>query len=126
MIVQSRSAFDSGWLMTVHYVQIVRGRDGKLLSGPRLSAGKPQPTCLNGTAVATRTIAPGSGDVFLDIVGEDGTMTSVIVDYVKDRESPTNIPIILDPAAHAAVLPQHLPLVAFEDLDRGLEPFPSR
>lgn len=126
MIVQSRSAFDVGWRMTVHYLQVRRERDGELLFGPQLSAGDPQLACMSGVAVAARMIAPGSGDVFLDVVGEDGAVTTVVIDYVKDLERPTNAPIVLDPAARAAVRPQHLTFFAFEDLGRGLVPLPSR
>jgi hypothetical protein len=125
MIVQSRSSFDAGWHMMLHHFQVVRGRDGKLLFGPRVSAGEPQPQCLDGVAVATRTIAPGSGDVFLDIVGDDGAVTRIADGYIKDRHW-ANVPIIIDPAARPAVQPQHLKFFAFEDLGWVRVPDPSR
>jgi hypothetical protein len=115
MIVQSRSNFDALWRMTIYDSQVLHGRDGKRLFGPQASAGEPQPVCLNGVAVATRTIAPGSGDVFLDIVGEDGAVTSIADGYIKDRHW-ENVPIVVDHAARSHVQPEHLGFFVFDDI----------
>ncbi len=115
MIVQSRSSFDALWRMTLHDFQVIHGRGGKRLFGPRASAGEPQPVCVNGVAVATRTIAPGSGDVFLDIVGEDGAVTSIGDGYIKDRHW-ENVPIAVDHAARSHVQPEHLRFFVFGDI----------
>lgn len=115
MTVQSRSSFDALWRMTIHDFQVLHGRDGRPLLGPRVSAGEPQPVCLNGVAVVTRTIAPGSGDVFLDIVGEDGAVTSIADGYIKDRHW-DNVPIVVDHAARRHVQPEHLTFFVFEDI----------
>lgn len=113
MIVQSRSGFSTDWRMSMYDFQVLLGRDGKRLFGPQASAGDPQPVCLDGDAVALRTIAPGSGDVFLDIVGEDGAGTSVADGYMKERHW-EGVPIAIDPAARLHVRPQHLKFFTFE------------
>ncbi|MGQ3297917.1 hypothetical protein [Reyranella sp.] len=115
MIVQSRSGFSADWRMTIHDFQVLLGWDGKRLFGPRVSAGGPRPVCLDGVAVATRTIAPGSGDVFLDIVGEDGAVTSIADGYIKGRHW-ENVPVVIDSAARSHVQPQHLKYFVFEDI----------
>lgn len=115
MFVLSRSSFDALWRMTLHDFQVIHGRAGKRLFGPRASAGKPQPVCVNGVAVATRTIAPRSGDVFLDIVGEDGAVTSIADGYIKDRHW-ENVPIVVDHAARSHVQLEHLRFFVFGDI----------
>ena len=101
--------------MTVYDFQVVHGSDGRRLFGPRVSAGDPQPVCLDGVAVATRTIAPGSGDVFLDIIGENGAVTSIADGYIKDRQW-GNLPIVVDHVARSHVQPEHLKFFVFEDI----------
>lgn len=115
MIVQSRSSFDALWRMTIHDFQVILERDGKRLFDPRASAGEPQPVCLDDFAVTTRTIAPGSGDVFLDIVGEDGAVTSIADGYIKDRHW-ENVPFVVDHAARLHVQLEHLRFFVFEDI----------
>ncbi len=115
MIVQSRSSFDALWRMTIHDFQVILERDGKRLFDPRASAGEPQPVCLDDFAVTTRTIAPGSGDVFLDIVGEDGAVTSIAVGYIKDRHW-EDVPFVVDHAARLHVQLEHLRFFVFEDI----------
>lgn len=110
--------------MTVHYVQVRLGRDGALLFGPQALGLAPEAACLNDTTATMRTIAPASGDAFLDIVGEDGAVTSLGDGYIKDREWSTRTPIVIDPMARPLVRPQHLKFFVFEDLGWGqiLEP----